>query len=268
MASPNAYPAAFSLTGPDIMAMASNWLSGSVLWVDSTSLAATDVNAGTEPELPKATWTSAYSVAAAGDLIVCGSGHAETISVANVLGTANVMTVGLGLGTLRARFTSAVAGVMWTPNVAGLQFHNLYFPASTAATTARLSIAAGGTDCLLRGSYFECGTNDTTSTVTVAGARAGIRSCDFVATASRPGRAILVSGAVASTWYEDISIDGSTYGWVSPAFGITAAATLMTLENVRLANKSDFVVTSTGTSYRGFGVRPTDNSGCRVVIAA
>lgn len=268
MASPNSYPAAFAAVGPDIALLTQNWMSGTVLWVSSTASAANDANAGTEPELPKATWTSAYAAASAGDLIIVGASHVETVSVANVMGTANVATLGLGLGSTRPKFTSAVAGAMFTANVAGLEFHNLWFPASTAATTARISIAAGGTDCLVRGCYFEAGTNDGASCVTVTGARAYLRDCDFVATASRPARGILVNGAVASCRFEDILLDGGAYGWSSPAFGVTAAATLMNLQDVRLANKSDFVVTSTGTSYRAFGVRAIDNGGSRVVIAA
>ncbi len=268
MASPNVWPAAFSLTGPDIALYGANYLSGSVLFVDSTSAVASDANAGTEPELPKLTWTSAYSVAAAGDLIICGAGHIETIAAANVLGTANVATIGLGLGSTRPKFTSAVAGAAWTANVAGLEFRNLYFPASTAATTARISIAAGGTDCTIANCDFDAGANDTTSCVTVTGARARLRSCGFTATASRPARAILVNGAVASCAFEDILIDGGAYGWTTAAFGVTAAATLMQLQNIRLANRSDLVITSTGTSYRMYGVRALDNSGSRVVIAS
>lgn len=266
MASPNVYPSAFAPDGPDILADDGNFVSGSVLWVDSVH--GSDANAGTEPELAKATWVSAYSVAAAGDLILLAENHAEVVSVAQTLNTANVATIGMGLGSAKARLTSAVAGVTITPNVAGLRFHNLYLPASTAATTARFSVAAGGTDCVIRDCDFECGTNDTTSTVTVAGARTNVRGCTFTATASRPGRAILVSGAVASCSFEDVLIDGSSYGWVSPAFGITAAATLLNLENIRLANRSDLVATTTGTSYRMLGVRAIDNTGCRVVIAA
>lgn len=268
MASPNSWPAAFTLTGPTILSYVQNWMSGNVLWVDSTSPVASDAASGLEPERPKATWTSAYTAATAGDLITVAPNHVETISAANVLGTANVATICRGIGSTRARFTSAVAGVMWTANVAGLEFHNCYFPASTAATTARISIAAGGTDCLVRGSYFEAGVNDTTSCVTVTGARAFIRSCDFVTTASQPARGILVNGAVASCRFEDILLDGGSYGWSTAAFGITAAATLINLENVRLANRSDFVTTSTGTSYRKFGLRAIDNTGSRVVIAA
>lgn len=269
MASPNSYPAAFTLTGPTNLSYVGNWLSGSAFWVDSTATGASDANAGTEPELPKFTWTSAYAAASAGDVILVRPNHVETVSVSNTLGTANVRTYGLGIGAARPKFTSSVAGnPMWVANVAGLQFHSLYFPASTGASTARISIAAGGTDCVVRGSYFEAGANDTTSCVTVTGARANVRSCDFVTTASRPARAILVNGAVASCRFEDILIDGGSYGWSTGAFGITAAATLLDFENVRLANKSDFIVTSTGTSYVGFGIRAIDSGGSRIIFAA
>ena len=269
MASPNVYPNPFSLTGPAIAALAGGYMSGSVLWIDSTNASASDANAGTEPELPKLTWASAYTAAAAGDLIVAQPNHSEVIAAANTLNTANVMTLGLGTGNSRAKFTSNVAGVMWTPNVAGIQFFNCYFPASTAATTARISVAAGGTDCRIQGCYFEAGANDTTSCLTNAAPRLYVRDCDFVATASRPARAILMNAAAASCTFEDVSIDGSSYGWTSGAFGITTgAATLLTLQDVRLLNRSDFIVTITGCSYRMFGLRAMDNTGSRIVIAA
>ena len=269
MSSPNIYPAAFAPSGPDLLTLAGNYLSGSVLWVDSSSSVASDSNAGTEPELPKLTWTSAYAAASAGDTILCAAGHAETISSANTLNTANVTTIGLGLGTSRARFTSAVsAAAMWTPNVAGLTFMGCYFPASTATTTARISIASGGTDCLVRGCFFDCGVNDTTSSLTIAGARAYVRDVDFSVSASRPARGINLSGAVASCVFEDVSFDGGSFGWSQAAFNITAAATLIRLENIRLMNRSDFVATTTGTSYRGFGVRSMDTTGSRIVIAS
>lgn len=242
-------------------------MSGAVYWVDSTSSAASDANAGTEPELPKATWTSAYSVAAANDLILCQPGHTETISGAATLATAGVTTIGLGTGTQRAKFTSAVAGAMWTVTGAGTEFFNCYFPASTAATTSRITNSTG-TEFWLNGCYFECGANDTTNTVVLAANNPNIENCAFVATASRPARGLQITGAISGATLNGVSFDGGAYGWTSPALGVTAAATRMLFQNVTLANRSDFVTTVTASSYKFFGVRTVDNTGSRIVIAA
>lgn len=267
MASPNVYPAAFRLLGPDIAALAGNYVSGSVLWVDSTSSAASDANAGTEPELPKATWTSAYTAAAANDLILCQPGHAEIISGAATLGTAGVTTISLGTGTQRARFTSAVAGAMWTITGAGTGFVNCYFPASTAATTSRINNSTG-TELWLNGCYFECGANDTTNTVVLAANSPRLEDCAFVATASRPARAVQITGAITDAILTRLSFDGGAFGWSSPALGVTAAATRMLFQDITLANRSDFVTTVTASTYKFFGVRAIDNTGSRIVIAA
>lgn len=265
MSSPNVYPAAFSLTGPDITALVGGYFSGAVYWVSSAT--GNDANAGTEPELPKATLTNAIATGAAGDLVLIQPSHVETISVADTLSKAGMTIVGLGLGTTRPRLTSAVAGAMWTVTGAYTRLYNLYFPASTAATTARIAVTTGEA-ALVNGCYFECGTNDTTNCITVADNDVLIESSDFVATASRPARGVNVTGAVTGFRMKDVLFDGGAFGWSSKAFDVNAAATRMFFENVRLANRSDFVITTTGTSYHGFGVRTVDNTGSRVVIAA
>lgn len=268
MASPNVYANALTTLGPSLALLAGNYFSGTVRFVDSTHASASDANAGTEPELPTLTWTQAWTNASAGDLILVGASHVETVGSANVLAKADILTIGFGAGSTRPRFTSNVAGAMWTANAAGIGFVNLYFPSSTAATTARISSTAAETR--IESCAFECGANDATTAVAIgAGAdRALLKSCTFSATASRPARAVRVTSAVAGLVCDDLYIDGSSFGWSAAAFSIEAAATRQHLINVRLANRSDFVSTTTGTSYRMFGVRPVDSTGCRIVIAA
>ena len=268
MASPNSWPAAFALLGPDITAQAGNYLSGSVYWVDSTSSVASDANAGTEPELPKATWLSAYTASTAGDMILCQPGHAETIAAAQTLAKTDILTIGLGTGTQRPRFTSNVAGVMFTVTGARTGFYNCYFPASTAATTARIADTTG-TELYLNGCYFECGVNDTTNCVTIAANDAQILNTQFAATASRPARAVNLSGATSGFIMQSCVFDGSSYGWTSRAFDVTTGAqTGMLIRDVQLMNRSDFYVSVTGATYKMFGVRSVDNTGTRIVIAA
>lgn len=267
MASPNCYPSAFALLGPDITAQAGNYLSGTVFWLDSTSSAASDANAGTEPELPKLTLASAYAAASAGDTILCQPNHVETISVAATLNKTDIMVIGLGVGSARPKFTSNVAGVLFTVTGARTNFFNCYFPASTAATTARVA-ATTGTELYVFASYFECGANDTTNTITIASNDAQIEDCQFVATASRPARAVNLTGATAGFFMEGCTFDGGAYGWSNHAFDVTAAMTGGLIHDIQLANRSDFYITQTGCTYKMFGVRPIDNTGCRVVLAA
>lgn len=268
MASPNVYPAAFAALGPDITAQIGNYMSGNVLWVDSTSSNASDANSGLEPEQPKATWTSAWTAAAANDLILCQSGHSEVISVAAMLNKADIMTIGLGLGTLRPRFTSNVAAAaMWTVTAARNNFFNCYFPASTAASTARIAVTTG-TEAYVFNSLFECGSNDTVNTVTIAANDAQIEDTQFVAVASRPARAVQLTGATAGFFMDSCTFDGGAFGWTSRAFDVTATATGMLVHDVQLMNRSDFYVSITGCSYKLFGVRAMDSGGSRIVIAA
>jgi hypothetical protein len=266
VASPNVYPAAFTTADPTLASYVGNYFSGAVLWVSSTHTAASDANAGTEPELPKATWTSAYDAASAGDVIIVAENHAETISAADTLATADVMTIGLGSGSSRPRFTSAVAGVMWTVSGAANVFANLYFPASTAATTSR--ITSSGSEIAIIDCGFECGANDTTTTVALGANNPRIEGCTFTATASRPGRGIRVTGAIVAPRFLDIAFDGASYGWANAAMSVESNATRVYAENVRLSGHSDVVFTTTGATYKLLGVRAMDNTGSRVVIAA
>jgi hypothetical protein len=266
VASPNLYPAAFSSVGPTLATYVGNYFSGSVRWVSSTHTAASDANAGTEPELPKLTWTSAYDASSAGDIIIVDEDHTETVSAADTLATAGVMTIGLGSGSSRPRFTSAVAGAMWSLSADEQRFINLYFPASTAATTSRID-TSNASDSVIQGCYFECGTNDTTTTLLVR-QETTVDGCSFVATASRPARAIRVSASADGVRIRDVLVDGSSYGWSAAAISIEAAVTNWYMENVRLANHSDVVLTTTASTYKLLGVRPMDNTGSRIVLAA
>lgn len=267
MASPNLYPAPFvaSGLGPDLLRNWGNYVSGSIYWL--SSLAGNDANAGTEPELPKATLVSVLGVASAGDTVLAVAGHSEVISAAQTLSTNDVAIIGMGVGTSRATFTSNVAaGVMLTVSGAHCSMWNCSFPAATAANTARLAIT--GSEFELSGSYMELGVNDTTNGVTLAGNNPTLRDCDFLAVSSRPARAINVTGAITGLYMEDVLVDGGAYGYSSAGIGITAAATRMLFNDVRLANRADFVATTTGTSYRAFGLRAIDQTGSRIVIAA
>ena len=272
MAGPTNYPNALAPTGPDFLALTGNYFSGNVRWVDSTNSNASDAaNTGLEPELPKATvfgaGTGAYAASTAGDLIVCGSSHAETISAAVTMGTADIMIVGLANGALRPKFTSAVAGVMLTITANRLYFFNCYFPASTAATTARINVNAG-TDFHLVTCQMDFGANDTTNGVTIAAGASNTEFEDtiFTAVASRPARAVQVTGAVNGLFFDGCVFDGGAFGWTSRAFEANAVVTGAIVRDTVLLNRSDWMWTTVGSLYKCFGLRAGDNTGCRLFM--
>ncbi len=187
--------------------------------------------------------------------------------MAATLSLAGLSIIGIGLGAARPRFTSNVAGALFTITGAYTRIVNAYFPASTAATTARVAATTGEAG-LLYGCYFELGANDTVNGVTIADNDWRVESCDFVATASRPSRGLNITGAVTGTTLKDLLFDGGSYGFSNPACNVTAAATRMWFEDIRLANRADLVVSTTATSYHMLGVRAIDSSGSRITIAA
>lgn len=262
MASPYNYPNGIDGTGPTIADLTGVYLSGQLIYLDT--VLGNNANTGYEPELPVATLAQAYTNAAAGDVIVIAAGSAESLSGVQTLGKAGVRVVGLGTGSTRPRYTCTGAVVMFDVTAAGVKIENLYFPASTAAATARISTAAAQTE--IKDCYFECGASDTNRAVRVAasGNNARVEGCSFVTVASRPAIGLEVSGAVTDTALKNLTFDGGSFGWTDYALKISAAATRIELNTVALNNRSDFGITVTATSYQLFGLT---GSG-RVVITA
>lgn len=264
MASPNSWPNGLAGSGFGLATVKGNYFSGSVYWVDTVSGA--NANAGTERELPKQTLLSAYTAAAAGDIIVIEAGSAESLTVSQALAKADLTIIGLGSGVTRPRYTAAGVIDMFSITAAGVRIYNLYCPASTAVATSRIKTAAAETE--INNCYFECGASDTAVAVSVAASGNNCRLINntWAVTASRPAIGLSVSGAVTDLYVKNASFDGGSYGWTDYAFKISAAATRTIVDTLTLSNRSDFGITITGTSYKIFGV---DLSGSgRVVIAA
>jgi hypothetical protein len=184
---------------------------------------------------------------------VCLSGHVETLTAAQTLGKTDLKLLGEGSGSNRPRFTRNGDVNMFDVTAAGFVCWNIYFPASTSASTkSRLRTAAAMTE--VRDCYFECGASDTgPSFETITGASQVIaRGTSFVSTAtvltSQPHSAIKVTNAITDLELENVSLDGGTVGWSNQhAFNGAAAITRLRGLNVDLLNNSDCTL-ATGTS--------------------
>jgi hypothetical protein len=259
MASPNVYSGGLNLTGtvfaggPSLATLGPVYLSGLVQWLDTIN--GNDSNAGSTPELPVKTILQAATnfAAAPNGVIVIGQGSQESIAVSQTNLPAGVMVMGCGIGAQRPRYTCSGAVDMFAVTAAGVRFRNLYFPASTAVSTSRISFAAVSgqvKDC-----YFECGASDTVRAVKIhTGANnTEVTGTSFVTTASRPAIGVEFSAAASDCRLKDCIFDGGSFGWSDYALKVTVAATRLDLENVSLVRRSD-LYTVTATTYQGFGV--------------
>lgn len=116
---------------------------GKVFWVDST--AALTGARGTFDK-PFATIASAMALTTAtdGDIIVCKSGHAETVSAAAgvTLSTAGVALVGLGSGASRPTLNFTATGSTFTITAANTTVYNFLFTGGIDAVVSPIVISA------------------------------------------------------------------------------------------------------------------------------
>lgn len=208
------------------------WYVYSVTGVDSGAR-------GKERERPLATLTQAVTNAAAGDIIIFLSGHAETIAVPLTVNKA-LTIVSEGSGSSRARLTCGVgAAVMITLSQTGTSLNNIYFPASTTVGGTRVSPTAAGV--VMDNCYFECGANDTASAV-VYGAAANscqLTNAYFLATGSQPACGVLFNNTNSGFFMEDCTFDGGSFGFSDFAFKATAVLTAIYVNKISQLNNAD-----------------------------
>lgn len=258
MASPNIYPGGLNLAGtvfengPATLQLdGPTYLSGAVQWLDTIN--GNNANAGTMPELPVATLAQAVTNSAANGVIVIGEGSSESLSGSQTIALAGLSIFGCGTGSSRPRYTCTGAVAMWNCSAAGIWVENIYFPASTAAATSR--ITSGADMQTFKDCYFECGASDTNRALYLSGG-SGVRvdGCSFVVTASRPAIGIHIPNATNDITITDCVFDGGSYGWSDYAVKVSNGATRVRIISPTLNNRSDIGFTVTGTSYQIYGV--------------
>jgi hypothetical protein len=158
-----------------------------------------------------------------------------------------VRLVGEGVGAARPRFTCSAAINMWSVNAAGVVFDNLYFPASSAAATARINLAVAPA-CMLRNLQFDCGTNDTTASLSITSAGTTILvGTTFTSVGVQPAVAMLSTQVNNDLYMDSVTFDGGSFGWSDYAYKTTAAWTRMVATRVSQLNGSHALMV-TGTT--------------------
>lgn len=256
MASPNQWSSGMGGTGPatatatPVILSAKAWFVSSVIGSDATGTG--------EPERPYATFDKLLTAAVTdGDVVNLGAGHDEVLPGETIV-TNGMRIIGWGSGSSLPKFRTA-GGVMIDVTAIGVVFENLYFPASTGASTCRIRCAQAGIQVL--NCYFECGASDTGNTVKLdAGAHhARIEGTSFVSTASRPAIGLGITGACHDVEVVDTVFDGSSFGWTDYAFKAAGAVTRLVRRNISLLNYSDAIV-ATGSVYQSFGTNYSANA--------
>lgn len=254
MSSPIIWSAGLAGTGVDTATVFPDYFGTNVIWVNSASSAASDGNAGTEPELPLATLAQAITNASAGACIAVSATHAQTISVTLAVNKAGLRFVGFGTGTARPTLTPSAGNIAtFTVTAANCVIDNFYLKAAAATSGAsgRLTTNASGTQVL--NCQIDCGAFDQEGLLfTTGGDNARVQACTITATASRPTRAISHSNAVSNFHLLDTVIDGATFGWAGNAVNVTSAINLVA-KNVTIMGNADIFGT-TVASYQMYGI--------------
>lgn len=233
--------------------------SGLFYYIGNSVSGASDSNSGLDRAKPLLTTAQAYANAAAGDTIVYLSGHAENIGSAVTVNKAGLKLVGEGSGSSLPRLTCTGTIAMLDVTAAGVIIDSIYFPASTAAATARVRIAAA--DVRLMNLTFDCGASDTNRAVSyITGASsATIDSCRFTATAATPAIAIEVINATAGLTIDNLILDAGSFEWSDYAFKGSAAVTRLSATRVYQLAGSD-VILATGSTGDWSVASSTGNS--------
>lgn len=219
-------------------------------WYVSSGIGSDAYN-GRERHKPLATLAAAHTAAAAGDSIVCLAGHVEALAVAQTFNKARIKLYGEGEGSSLPRFTANGAIAMFDITAAGVQIESIYFPASTAAPTARVRTAS--TFTRVTNCIFECGPSDTAAALRLITGCGQFRGygCQFTSTAtvvtSQPNCGFEVVNAVTGVELDTFIFDGGTKGWSDYALKGTAAITDFYFLDIDLLNDSD-IFFATGTT--------------------
>ena len=223
-----------------------------------------DANDGGDYYRPKKTLAGAVAVATGGaDIIALRPEHDESIT-SSVTPSTGTTIVGLGTtsGKPSARLTRAFAGAPLLLSNFGVAIRNIYFPESTQSSANR-RIVTSNLGQYIRDCYFECGHNDTSSSLhlNTGTGYLEIRDCTFVSvstapsggaeTQAPPDSAISVGDVLNDIRIDGLVLDGGVGGW-----GNYYAANLsgfnhtrLRVETLSLLRGSDVRINASTTGY-------------------
>ena len=197
---------------------------------------------GLDPNSPFATIGKAITVGAASAIIiVCLSGHTETVTT-TLTPTAGTIIVGAGASGSQPTVTltmNASNTVLFTCSAAGVQLRNLWFATnSVSSNVARVKFT--GINGLVSGCYFECAGNDAAAAVEfgTGGSGGSCQDSTFISTAAsltaKPTYGMLVSAALTDINMDNVAFSDGSFGFSSFALAATATITRMRAENISL----------------------------------
>ena len=235
--------------------------SGALWYVDSVT--GSDSYTGTERKQPLATIAQAQTNASAGDTVIIMDGHSETYTAALTLNVAHVSYFGSGLasGKPTASITMNHASQnTFIIGAAGIELHNLYFPANTVANSEETISVGNYVGTWIENCYFEADEtqNDSIIDISQGGTDTIIEGCTFVSTATSaadpPLSAIHMGQGHTRPMIKGNTFDGGTIGWAAGGYGFTTNSdhTGMRWFNNSCLRGSDVEVTVGSTGYVSF----------------
>jgi len=232
-------------------------MSGDIWYVYSVTGVDAAAPRGLDATRPLATIEQAQTNASNGDIILCLSGHTETLML-TISKQLTIVGAGQSSGKPTVKLTPSTNAALAcvTVDAVGTELRNLWIEERTGASaTARMTVSAANfrmVDC-----YIECGATDTGPALELAsGANsAQIVNTTFISTAtalaSQPESAITVSAAISDLLMDGVVFSNSTYGFSNPyAFVASASAiTRLRAQSVSLLLGADATIHASTTGW-------------------
>lgn len=226
-----------------------------VLYVNSGDANAMDAGGyGRSKHKPFATFAYAFTQAAAGDMIVLLDGHTETIlEEIDIDISVTIVGSGQSAGKPTAKLINQAQDntSMLLVSANHVQIRNIYFQEipeggqieGVSGISYDIEISTG-TNCLIKGCYFEGGGTNQVGLVTGPGSSSLIcrlDSCTFISTATDPADLPPAGVEVAGGIWEvtDCVFDDGEYGWINGAFWVPIPSTIRA-EGVSLLRGAKF----------------------------
>lgn len=240
-------------SGDELATVSPLYVSGAIWYVNSSTGSDAVSPRGKERIRPLATLAQAVTNAAAGDIIVLMTGHAETLTSGQTINK-SLTIIGEGVGGSMPTFTRNADIILLDLAASPVTLGNIKFAATTytsSTTKAMVRMTTSSARLRLRGCAFYPGQYDTGPQVefAVSGAIVSLENTSFISTATTPATApesaIKVTTAVTAMYANGLTFDGGVSGWSNPyAFNGAAAVSSFEARNVYLYGDSDITFAS------------------------
>lgn len=243
-------------------------LSGDVWWVDSQTGTDAASPAGRNREKPLATLAQALVNAANQDIIVCKSGHSETVnSTFNISKKVIIVGAGSSAGLPTVKFTmDSASNALFNITTDHVELRNLWLEENAQANSVqKINVDTTGPDFKMIGCYLEANENDDDALLFIdSGAhRVTLENCTFISTSTttttQPHSAIIIGGNISDLHMKGCVISDGTVGW-SNIWAFDSSAAVLTAfrgEDMSLLLGAEMLFDASSTGF----VAPTTQTG-------